>query len=210
MPFEPDHDASTPSELPPGAKIALRIGERWDGAAQGQVRTVEPLPAASPEERQSKARIVLSSSRGDLELLLVLPRGAAPPVAVGERIELASRSEVLGIHPVTDLWIRCGGELRLASSDSGDPEIAVGWEIRAPELAEAPPANANGMAARIDQPVLLRRLGALGAVGGNLWRRLMTPEGPWWITGHAVDWGPGNLPPDASSYLSYALIRGPR
>ncbi len=210
MSFEPEQDTSTPSELPPGASVALRIGERWDGEAEGVVRVVEPLPATSPEERQTKIRIVLDSSRGDSELLLVLPRGAAPPVAVGEPIEVASRSEVLGIHPVTDLWICSGGELRLASSDKGDPHLALGWEICAPELAEAPPAMANGMAVRIDPPVLFRHRGALGAVGGNLWRRLMTPEGSWWISGHAVDWGLGNLPPDASTYLRYSLIRGPR
>jgi hypothetical protein len=66
------------------------------------------------------------------------------------------------------------------------------------------------MATRVDQAVLFRRGEVLGAVGGNLWRRLYTAEGPWWITGHAVAWGPGNLPPDASSYFRYALVRGAR
>lgn len=208
-----DASANTPepAELPAGAGISLRIGERWEGHAEGVIAEVEPLPSApGTDGRRAGSRILLTSPNGLRELLLVLPRGVTAPVAVGERIEAHTESRVLGIHPITDLWICAGGELRLASSDSGDPAIAIGWEIGAPQLSEAPPPKANGMATRVDQPVLFRRGEAFGAVGGNLWRCLETVEGPWWITGHAVAWGPGNLPPDASSYSRYSLVRGAR
>jgi len=188
----------------------LRIGERWEGHAEGEVIELEAVSASSSGERRTSTRIVLSSPGGERELLLVLPRGVTAPVTVGERIEAHTSSQVLGIHPVTDLWIRAGGELRLASSDKGDPAIAIGWEIRAPQLSEAPPPKANGMATRVDQAVLFRRGDVFATVGGNLWRWLATADGSWWITGHAVAWGPGNLPPDASTYFRYALIRGAR
>ncbi len=212
MPTEPPANTPRPAELPAGAGVSLRIGERWEGHVEGVIAEVEPLAsaAAGTDERRTSSRILLSTPDGARELLLVLPRGVDAPVAVGERIEAHTESRVLGIHPLTDLWIRAGGELRLASSDSGDPAIANGWEIGAPQPAEAPPPKANGMATRVDQAVLFRRGEVLGAVGGNLWRCLYTAEGPWWITGHAVAWGPGNLPPDASSYFRYALVRGAR
>ena len=208
-----DAHANTPepAELPAGAGVSLRIGERWEGHAEGVIAEVEPLPSApGADERRASSRILLSTPGGQRELLLVLPRGVEAPVAVGERIEAHTESRVLGIHPVTDLWIVAGGELRLASSDSGDPAIAIGWEIGAPQPSDAPPPRANGMATRVEQAVLFRRREALGRVGGNLWRCLETAEGPWWISGHAVAWGPGNLPPDASSYFRYALVRGAR
>lgn len=66
------------------------------------------------------------------------------------------------------------------------------------------------MARRIELPVLFRRAqgGPLGAAAGNLWRALETGGERWWICGHAVAWGPGMLPPDASRYFAYALVRG--
>ena len=195
----------------------MRIDGRWEGHAEGEVVEVEPVSSSSSsssssstDERQTGARIVLSSPGGERELLLLLPRGVVTPVAVGERIEAHTSSQVLGVHPLTDLWIRAGGELRLASSDRGDPMIAVGWEISAPQVYDPPPPKDDGMATRVEQAVLFRHGEVFATVRGNLWRWFSTAEGPWWISGHAVAWGPGNLPPDASTYFRYALVRGSR
>ncbi len=198
-------DHSEPTDLPPGAVVRFQIGG-GESAIKGCVAAIAIDAAGAADEGHSVATISLRGLCGSCDILLTLPRGAAVPLRVGESIEACMRSRVHGIHPVTDLWIRSGDELRLVSSETGDPGLAPGWQIGPPALENPPPPNDSGIANWVAMPVIFRRGSCVGAAKGNLWRRLETAQGAWWICGHAVSWGPGFLPPDGGSYFSYAMI----
>lgn len=211
-------DASTACDLPAGAPLNLQI---LGGASEvrGRVVAVEGVDAGTDDAYESARRrvagVVLRDDDGaQHELRLTLPRGVAPPLRVGDAAVARVRSQVLGIHPVVDATLLVDGALRLARSGRGAAATAPGWVIAPPQVRWEPSPQRPGMmigrARRLDLPVLFRRAagGPQGAVAGNLWRALETGGERWWISGHAVAWGPGMLPPDAGSYFAYALVRG--
>jgi hypothetical protein len=208
-------DASIACELPAGAPLNLQI---LGGAAEvrGRVVAIEGVDAgADADPRWGVTRVVVRGDPGEqeYELRLTLPRGVAAPLRVGERVVARARTQILGIHPVVDVTLIVDGELRLARSGQGAAATAPGWRIAPPAVRYEAPPQVMGMARRLDLPVLFRRAagGPQGAVAGNLWRSLETGEAGgerWWISGHAVAWGPGMLPPDASTYFAFALVRG--
>lgn len=202
--LEPFVDHSEPCEIAPGGPLSLYF---VGGAPRGE-RLAGSIAAIEPLQRDAREQVFKLTIRGAKAAVgLRMPAQASPPLAIGEVVEVAVTSRVLGIHPVSDFVASVGGALRVAGSGRGDPAWIPGWTVAVAKIAGVPPADARGMAVRLELPVLLGHRGRTAAVGGNGWRRLVTDDGAWLLTGNAVAYSPGMLVPGASTYHAYGLLR---
>lgn len=166
----------------------------------GPERAGEIVSASSPKPGVHHLRVARTS--GEFTLGLALPRGAASPLSVGMRLQTRIRHEVIGIHPVANACVtEESGAVLLACSGRGAPEFAPGWTIAVgPELRRA--------GGRVEFWVALEHVDRRVYVAANAWRRLDAAGASWLVCGHAVGWDPRQpLPPDASSYHCYWILR---
>ena len=176
---------------------SLRV---WTEPGPGELHRVRTVEIVEPEPNVH--HVQLDDSNGT-RLGVALPRGAKLPIVVGQRLDVRTRFEVRGIHPVAHATVIDSdtGALLLALSGAGDPSWAPGWSVAlGPERGRS--------RGRIDFWVELSVSDHCIRVAGNQWSELETPSARWLVCGHAVGWDPTQpLMPDASSYHCYELLR---
>ena len=129
------------------------------------------------------------------------------PFSVKDTISVRTRTSRRRISLVLEATVAdAQGRLLIGYSQKGDTAFAPGWTFaEGPDKLVDPP---RGRAARRRMlHVSLAYTGKTARVSSGTWRRLATSDGDWAVTGGAVRWTKGILPPDAASYDYFTIVR---
>jgi hypothetical protein len=130
------------------------------------------------------------------------------PIAVGDVVSIRLLFETAGIHPVAHGTLAAAdGRVLGAFSDGGEIGWAPGWELAVGRVFRRGTRHMSGGAASEERELDLAYAGSRVSLRSNAWKRLCTDDGEWVATGGAHSWTRGLLPPDASTYETYALMR---
>jgi len=176
-----------------------------EGELNGEVIVIVPAPADASGRAKGSLRIEAADGRV-VELPLSGPGTLA--LAPGDEVKVRWRVRHHGIHLVRELGVLDRNHRVIyASSGSGDASFAPGWYVEAKDVAERSEPRMKGGAARESRWLVLAKGDASALVKESEGaRRLVTPEGDYAVSGSAISWSDGMLPPDASSYESFGLV----
>jgi hypothetical protein len=173
-----------------------------EGETHGKVAEIRAAVGETP----GVLRIEAADGRA-LELPL---RGSGQlALAVGDAVAAKWRTSQSQIHTVHDLAILDGkGGVVYASSGNGDETFAPGWYFEQKGIADRGNPHMRG-GARSESRWLVIAKGDVAAFvkQSEGARRLSTPDGDFAVSGSAITWSKGKLPPDSSSYSTFGIVR---
>lgn len=183
--------------------------EPVEGEVRGKVTAITPgtMPAPDDVLREPTGLLVITADDGrTLELGLGGSGGLA--VAVGDEVMARWRTANMGIHTVSDIGlVDRNHRVIYASSGNGDITFAPGWYVEAKGVAERGRPHMRGGARPESRWLVVARGDAAAMVQRSEGaRRLVTDEGEYAVSGSAVTWSAGKLPPDASTYETFGLV----
>jgi hypothetical protein len=196
-------DHSTPSARSGPSSVALESRRRELKIFQGHVKKMH-----RPKSLDGWTRIELDSSGAGLErsFRLLATRMDLLPFKAGDVIWAKIDCTRGGWHLVCDLVLRdAAKKLLLIISGSGDAALAPDWKIEPGRVLREQKRTGGERSVRRELGLSMSHAGRT-ALTDHRWRRLVTSDGVWLLTGSAVAWE-GTRPPDAVNYTTYAIMR---
>lgn len=183
--------------------------EPAEGELHGKVTALTPgtMPAPDAVSYEPTGSLVITAADGRMVELGLRGSGTLA-VAIGDEVMVKWRTQHMGIHTVSDIGlVDRNHRVIYASSGNGDVTFAPGWSIESKGVAERDSPHMRGGARQESRWLAVARGDATAVVQQSEGaRRLVTEDGEYAVSGSAVTWSAGKLPPDASSYETFGVV----
>jgi len=166
------------------------------------------VTSISPGDKGKRVVLLALGSPATISLDVRLPPEVPLPFAIDDHIAVRVVVRHIRIHRVVEATlVDDAGRLLLGVSEDGDAAFAPGWRIEKGAVTKTYKPHMRGGAKRRDHGLVMTYgdKGAFTKPGG--WRKLVTRDGTFLVSGRAESWTDGPRPPDASSYSTYAIVR---